>query len=32
MIQNLWERFNKMKEDYKTWQPYDFESQSKENK
>ena len=29
---SLWERFNKMKEDYKTLQSYDFESQSEENK
>ena len=27
-----WETFNKMKEDYKTLQSYDFESQSVENK
>ena len=27
-----WETFNKMKEDYKTLQSYDFESQSEENK
>tara|TARA_B100000767_G_scaffold119979_1_gene114382 strand:- start:454 stop:618 length:165 start_codon:yes stop_codon:yes gene_type:complete len=27
---SLWERFNKMKEDYKTLQHYDFESQSEE--
>ena len=27
-----WESFNKMKEDYKTLQSYDFESQSEENK
>ena len=29
---NLWEVFNKMKEDYKILQSYDFESQSEENK
>ena len=29
---SLWERFNQMKEDYKTLQSYDFESQSEENK